>query len=453
MSILPLGADLPTPPNPSTEGLPAAPRLDVPLQTAATNSRRRRWRWIVLASIVVGLVCAGAWLWHANRVRHEWRQAEAALDRLDFAKAAAHLDRYLKFQPDDAAAWFLAARTARRSGRVADAERCLERCQQLGGITDATRLEWNLLSVQQGDLSDVHMRLRMTIGPDHPDAPLVLEALARGYQQRDRFNDVLEACHLWIAIQPDHPWPRLWRGAVYELMNNYHKALADYERAFASAPDNHEVRHALGALFVRARRPDSAAEHFEYLLERSGEDEEALVGLAACRFEQGRPADATLMLERALARNPAQARALFLRGKIALQEEGAAGAERWLVQAVRQAPDDPEALHLLILALRAQTKQSEADRLAPRLESLRQDIARRNDLLLLVARNPEDSRPRHEAGVLALRIGRTEEGVRWLQGALRAKGDHRPTHAALAEHFRRQNDPRAEVHDRLAQTP
>jgi hypothetical protein len=52
-----------------------------------------------------------------------------------------------------------------------------------------------------------------------------------------------------------------------------------------------------------------------------------------------------------------------------------------------------------------------------------------------------------------LRIGRTDEGLRWLHGALRATGDHRPTHAALAEHYRRNGDPRAEEHARRAHSP
>jgi tetratricopeptide (TPR) repeat protein len=293
----------------------------------------------------------------------------------------------------------------------------------------------------------------MTVTPDHPDAPLVLEALARGYLRCDRLRDVLEACNLWISRQPDHPWPWLWRGGVFERLGNYHQAVADYRRALENAPEDRDVRLALGALFVRGRQPGAAVEHFEYLLDRSPEDDEALLGLASCRLEQGRPEDAVPLLERVLANDPASARGLFLRGKAALELQDAAGAQRWLAQADRQAPDDPEALHQLTGALRTQGKHAEADRLVPRLEALRQDLARLNELIRAVARNPDDAQPRHDAGVVALRLGRTDEGVRWLESALRARGDHRPTHAALAEHFRRLGDSRAEVHRRLAETP
>jgi tetratricopeptide (TPR) repeat protein len=151
--------------------------------------------------------------------------------------------------------------------------------------------------------------------------------------------------------------------------------------------------------------------------------------------------------------DPASALGLFLRGKAALQQHDAAAAQHWLERAVGEAPHDAEALHQLILALRAQRKHAEADRLAPRLEAVRKDLNRLHDLVRAIARNPEDVRPRHEAGVIALRLGRSDEGVRWLEGALRARGDHRPTHAALAEYFRLRRDPRAEYHQQLAQTP
>ena len=407
----------------------------------------------MLLLLLAGLVVAGGWLWQARRVREEWRQAEAALGRHDLASAAAHLGRYLEHRPNDTASWFLAARTARRLGRYPDAEQFLKRCQQLGGVTDATRLEWDLLRVQQGELADVHTRLRMTITPDHPDAPFVLEALARGYLKCDRLRDVVEACDLWISRQPDHPWPWLWRGGVFERLDNYHQALADYRRALENAPEDRDVRLALGALFLRARQPVAAVEHFQYLLNRSPEDHEALLGLAACRIEQGQSEDAVPLLERVLANDPTLTRGLFLRGKAALELGDATGAEHWLTRAVRQAPDDPEELHQLILALRSQGKDAEADRLAPRLEALRQDLARLNELIRAVARHPDDAQPRYEAGVVALRLGRTDEGVRWLESALRARGDHRPIHAALAEHFRRQGDSRAELHHRLAETP
>jgi tetratricopeptide (TPR) repeat protein len=398
---------------------------------------------------LVAAFAAGAWWWREHRLEQPLRDAQAALGRHDLSSAATHLTDYLQMRPDDDAALLLAGRTARRLGRYAEAEQHLERCQEVGGVTDATRLEWDLLRVQRGDLGDIHTRLRMTIPPEHPDAPLVLEALARGYLIADRLRDVVEACDLWSVRQPEHPWPRLWRGGVFERLGNFHQALTDYQSALERAPDDLDVHLSLGGLYARARRPDEALEHFEQVLKRSPDHQEALLGIAAARLEQGRPDDAAAVLG-PLLHGAAPPRACFLRGKAALAHDNPAIALHWLERAAQLTPADAEVLHQLALALRAGGKDAEADRLVPRVEALRKDSARLDELVRIIARSPDDAGPRHEAGVLALRLGRTDDGMRYLEGALQARGDHRPVHAALAEHYRRQGDPRAAVHAKLA---
>lgn len=434
--------------------VPTVPASAAPAAAAGPAPPRRRRLRIVLAILLAGLLLGGAWLGHDEwTARRAQAQAAEALGRRDLAAAADHLDRCVTCRPYDAGAWFLAGRTARRLGRFETAERCLRRCQELGGVTAATRLEWDLLRVQQGDLGDIHTRLRTTITPEHPDAPLVLEALARGYLVDGRLEDALRACGLWTVREPDNPWPWLWRGGVYERLANFEQARDDYGHALERAPADRDVRLALGALLSRGRLPGPAAEHFAQVLQQSPDDAEALVGLAGCRIEQGRSEEALPLLERIPPGDPAELRALVLRGRAALEHRDAAGAEPWLNRAVAAAPDDPEALHQLTLALRAQGKHAAADRLAPRLEALRRDIDRLDRLIRAVAVEPENVSLRHEAGVVALRLGRRDEGLAWLRGALRVRGDHRPTHAVLAEHYARLNDPRAAQHRRLAQSP
>jgi tetratricopeptide (TPR) repeat protein len=390
------------------------------------------------------------WYW----ARQEWQQAQDALRRGDLVSAAACLERFLQYRPDDAAAWFLAGRTARRLDRIAEAEHSLERCQQLVGVTDATRLEWDLLRIQQGELSDAHVRLRMTVGPDHPDAPYVLEALARGYMKCGRLHDALQACELCIARQPQHLWPWFWRGWIFERLGNEDRAKQDYEKAVEEVPDDRRARLALGRVLLRQRQSARATEHFEYLFARFPDDEEVLLGLAECRIDQNQATRATPLIERVLTARASSSQGLLLRGKVAFHEGGPDRGEHWLRQAVKSAPDDAEALNWLVKCLYAQDKETEANQLALRLEQLRSDLRRIDELVRIVAQQPDEAAPRHEVGILFLKHSRSEEGLHWLNGALRAKGDHRPTHAALADYYRRKGDEvLAETHRQLAETP
>jgi Tfp pilus assembly protein PilF len=142
----------------------------------------------------------------------------------------------------------------------------------------------------------------------------------------------------------------------------------------------------------------------------------------------------------------------MLRGRAALEQGAFAEAEPWLRRAAAADPSAPEALHSLVHCLRAQDKKTEADQLAARVEQLLVDLKRLDELIRAIGRQPNDARPRHDAGVIALRIGRPQEGLGWLQDALRAQGDHRPSHAVLADYYQQKGESaRSEFHRRLAQ--
>jgi tetratricopeptide (TPR) repeat protein len=422
---------------------------------AGPRAPTRRRRIALLAVLgLAALAAAGYWGRDWYRARREWRDADDALRRRDLVTAADHLDRYVALRPDDPASWFLAARTARRLGRFVEADRHLTRCEKAGGVTDATRLERDLAAVQQGELGEIDTRLRATIDPDHPDARFVLEALARGYLAADRWADARQACELWRALEPDHPWPWLWSGWISERLGQPEQAGDLYRRALDLVPDDRDARLAYARVLARRRQPVAAAEHYEHVLARSPDDAEALLGLAGCRIDEGRAREVVPLIDRVLDRDRASFAGLYLRGRVAMEERDPAQAEGWLRRAVRSQPDDAEALHLLVLSLRAQRKDAEADQLGARLEGLRQDLRRLAELMRAITPQLDDAAPCHEAGVIALRVGRTKEGVNLLREALRRKGDHRATHAALAGYYRGAG--RADLaafHQRLAESP
>ena len=220
------------------------------------------------------------------------------------------------------------------------------------------------------------------------------------------------------------------------------------------APDSRDVRVALGRALVGRRQPAEAAEHLEWVLARVPDDSGAQLALAECRIEQGRAGEAVSLVDRVLEREPGSHAALFMRGKAASVLGNAVESEVYLRRALAAKPGNSEALHLLILNLRAQHKDAEAEQLAPRLESLRKDLQRLEELLGAIGPKSDDGAAFHEAGVIALRVGRTKEGVNLLRDALRRKGNHQATHAALAEYYR-ENGPShlAEQHQRLARLP
>src|SRR5262249_43197296 len=132
----------------------------------------------------------------------ELAAGERALLNDDPATARVHLDRYLARRPDDSHALFLAAQAARRDDAYADAERLLTSAEQATGVTNATRLEWVLIGLQQGEFVE-EQRLRMMVAGNHPDALAILEAFAKGFLAADRYSEAVEAYDFLLVRKPD----------------------------------------------------------------------------------------------------------------------------------------------------------------------------------------------------------------------------------------------------------
>src|SRR5262249_1722982 len=115
--------------------------------------------------------------------------------------------------------------------------------------------------------------------------------------------------------------------------------------------------------------------------------------------------------------------------------------EAWLRRAVARDPDDLDAHRLLLAYLEAQGKEADVRDVSARLRRLQLDRARRDELLGEMEQDPRNPWPRYELGILLLRGGREEEGVRLLQAALAADPHHRPSHAALADYYDRAGRP------------
>ena len=88
----------------------------------------------------------------------------------------------------DADALLLAARAARRARAYDEAQRALEKYQQVRGLDDAGSLEELLLSAER-DVEQVVDACRQYVERGHPDTPLILEALTRGYLRQYRLGE------------------------------------------------------------------------------------------------------------------------------------------------------------------------------------------------------------------------------------------------------------------------
>jgi Flp pilus assembly protein TadD len=162
------------------------------------------------------------------------------------------------------------------------------------------------------------------------------------------------------------------------------------------------------------------------------------VGLAECLDSLGQTDKATRLLNDMLTRQPQLPSTLSLRGQLAVKNgQWSEGAEA-LRQALRGNPLDHRALYSLILCLERSGKEEEARQHRCQLQQIEDDTARFHEIVTKeIAQRPRDPALHCTLGQILLRGGQREEGIRWLQNALRLDPQYVPARQALEE-FRRQ---------------
>jgi tetratricopeptide (TPR) repeat protein len=411
---------------------------------------------VLLALVLLGVGTACVFLW----VQHHLHAAQEALDRYDFAEAQHHLELCLKVRSSNALR-VLASQAARRRDAYEEAEQHLAACGQMMGMTGSTALERLLLTVQQGDdLDELEALLKARTGPSHAEAPFVLEALAKGYENRFWHADALSCLNQLLERSPEHSQALLMRARIYEDLARisrpavyYNDALRDYEKAVAlrSTP---EARLGLAGALYRVGRPWDAMLEYERLRQERRADPEVVLGLARCRFNLHEVDEARRLLEELLERHPGHADGLLERGRLEFHAGYLSQAEEWLRQAVDAAPPiDVEPRRLLCQCLEAQQKSQETRDCLASLRESERNILRVDRIVLQANRDSHNGPLRYQAAVELLRLGREKDAVATAFLALAQDPRHGPSHALLADYFERTGQPRRAARHRRATYP
>jgi tetratricopeptide (TPR) repeat protein len=371
-------------------------------------------------------------------------QLQAARYDVDHAhnrQAQQCLEAYLNVWPNDATALILASRTARRLGTFGEAERFLDRCEAVRGKDDPdVILERVLLQAQRGRVDHVRDFCEARIEANDPAAPLILEAQAAGLMRDFRLDEAEERLETWLKRRPDDCQALVLHGALLEL-RQAPEAADDYRRVIQLDPENEEARLRLASLLLLAHEPSEAFPHLEYLRKAAPDNPRVLVEAAQCRVDMGQSDEARKILDEVLTRWPHFPEALAARGRLAKQDGDLAKAEGWLRAAVAADPSAREAHYHLYLCLGAEGKDAEAKEEKTKLDQLEDDLKEIQNLVVEgMQKAPFDPALHTKAGVLALRVGETEEGLRWLESALELDPHYTPAHKALAEYYQQIGD-------------
>jgi tetratricopeptide (TPR) repeat protein len=394
----------------------------------------RRLVFLVLALVALGV--GGKVLFDQGWAWYHFRAGKVELERHHNLRALEHLEACLQTWPRDPDALFLTARACGRLGDFDRAEAYLKQCEGTHRLAEDVGLERVLLRAARGDVDGVSGYCRALIDKGHPAASLLFEAMISGYLRVYRFADAGRYLEQWLKKQPDNPQALLLQGRLFEQLNNHAEAAAAFQRVLDLDPEQNEARLLLAGILLDLRKGQEALPHLQRLRDELPGHRLIQVLLARCLDHVGRRSEAQTVLDDLLSGQQTYAPALAERGKLAVREGDLELAESLLREACLREPGDYSAHYQLYLCLTLRDKKSEAKEVLQRMNEINENQAKIREItggkMQRAPRNPE---VHYELGATLLRAGSVEEGLQWLQSALKLDPKHGPTHQVLANHY------------------
>lgn len=406
----------------------------------------RPWTWPWYGWLALFLFGVAGW-WGGRHVWawHQFNAGVRALDRYHAAEAREHFSACLAIWPGHREALLLSSRAARRAGDFEAAERQIRACerldQQRGEKRGDTVFEWSLLRAAAGDI-DGELETFLAQVPIEPKLlSLKFEALVEGCVRVYRIKEASENVEDWLVLEPDNPQALYLRASIQRQIRKPQKAVPDFERVLDLDPTRDDARKFLALGLIEGGRYADALYHLQELPRRTVVDPEVTVAEARAHSFLGQADQARRLLDELLAAQPEHALALRVRGEVELHNDRPAAAEPWLRRALAAAPHEYKAHHAFMLSLERQGKTAEAKTANTEAERLRELSERLGEIMgSKMSVRPHDPALHAEMGSLFIKLGQPEQGVGWLQSALRKDPAFRPAHEALADHYEHSGD-------------
>ena len=373
---------------------------------------------VLVFIVVIGVVVGYWWMDERRRVKGLLVQGEALLAKREYGRALERLDKYLAERPGDGRARLLAVRAARQARDFRQAQDYLGQCAANHGDAEWIAVEEKLLAVAQGDDRPVP-ELRERSKEDDALALVILEVLVQRDLDTYQLGAALDGFTRYLDQKPDDLHALLGRGFVWERYLSFADAAENYRQAVAAHPDSERARLKLAETLLIVGTPQEALTHFVWLADRMPEVPPVRLGLARCQRRLGEPEKARQILDGLLVEFPNHGETLWERGELDLEQGKAGQAEPFLRKAAQARPFDRRVQYSMYRCLLQLGREEEAGKFDKRVKQLDSDLAQLAEIRKGVKTDPNNAALRAEGGLLFLRHGEREEGVRWLQLALK----------------------------------
>jgi len=310
----------------------------------------------------------------------EVEQAEAAMEKNDFAAAEALLQKAVAAKPDNYRAWFDLGYVYNATNRVPEATEAYRKAVAAKPDVFESNVNLGILLARQGKNGEAAKflqaatKLKPGANPEQSLAHgwLALGQVEEGFSPQQALNAFAEAAkfnpkdpephfsagnvlerlgdldaaarEFQIAVEIDpKTYPAVSRLAdIYRKQKKYVEAEIALRKVLAAEPENMAAHAELGRVLAAEDRNEEAAEELKYSL-RAGFNERAAVELGSLYVKTGNNAEAEHWLRTAIEHMPNDAEARFALGSLLMHVKKYPEAQQELLVAIQLKPDLAEA--------------------------------------------------------------------------------------------------------------
>ena len=319
----------------------------------------------------------------------EVQQAEAAIQKGDYARAEPLLQKAVAANANDYVAWFDLGYVYKATNRVDQAIDAYRKSIAAKGDVFESNLNLGTLLALQGNNAEAakYLRAATQLAP----TAHVNEGLARAWQslgivlESSNPQEALNAFAQAAKLEPNNVEPHFSAGVLLEKQNRLDDAAREYEAAAALNPKSIEPLVALSVVYTKQQKYPQAEAMLRKLLEADPQNDTVRTQLGRILAAEGKSDEAVKILEGRANAVPEDPHAALELGTLYVKAGKYAEAEQLFRSAAQKLPQDGEVHYALGSALMEQKKYPEAQQELLTAVKLKPDLVEAYGNLAVVA--------------------------------------------------------------------
>lgn len=404
-----------------------------------------RTRLVLLLAILLGLfgLAIPRWLYQARIL-----EIKQSLAQHDNKLAIEKIDQWELWFGWNAETSLLAARAYRRIADLPSFHRRIERAKEVHGDRTLIRHEENLQKTSMGLVPNLSSQIETMFSERPEDFEETADAIVQGLLLQQDIENALRLLVVWESQSPDSPAVPLYYGVLALRRRDWKLAREKLEPALERHPDFVPYLLQLGIAYSGLGEDQLAADRLERYLQHVPTDTNASIKYADVLIRLGRPEDALRILEPLISAGNGSIDLRLQAGRLYLEQSQPDRTLAVLSGAARAWPEDAAIASAMSRAYALKGDDANAGRFADIAAKSQKELEKADAMYFSMIGKPTASAEEcYQLGHLLLHKQSRENGIYWLEAALRLDQKHQGAHRDLAHFYLQTDQPEmAKVH-------